>query len=512
MSTRSFEAKQRLTNRLASVPTIASESGRAAVLSMLRDLNYDLPQLPDDSVQIICYSMISVGARQPGLLQQLANVIESFDQSKQARSFSAEVRSHLPGDFFALDERMKFIDDLSALIEPAQFHMYFTRAAGDVCPVELDNVETLLRELEELRSTETCHPLILLTEEVASQAHRSSGRRVAKNWSERLADLIDESEPDNRGGQRAKLAAFRKAQSNSKRPDPGVEQATLTLLLDPYRGSPGAGYLLSAWLFHGNGLPECQCATETPISLEEIREILIEGLKSVIHRLSRPDAELDVRVEFFLPRRLMDYAVEDWPDDDGVTLGSRFVVLVRDRDRLGNEIAWPVWKRKWNHLMDGGNGHDGPLSGWITCMDALCRAGELSHKLLGDEFVSLGLTFPPGVPRIELEEALKAGLPAAVWPRTRCPHPVPATGDEDCLGAAFRDSVLRRLGDREVSELPLVVQELRMERAANGGAGPGVALLWDNAGRYPPTGHDFPLDVPYAWSRDERMANLPRDR
>jgi hypothetical protein len=131
MTTRSFVAKQRLTKRLASVPTIASESGRAAVLSMLRDLNYDLPQLPGDSVQIICYSMISVGARQPGLLRQLANVIESFDQSKQARSFSAEVRSHLPGDFFALDERMKFVDDLSALIEPAQFHMYFSRAAGE---------------------------------------------------------------------------------------------------------------------------------------------------------------------------------------------------------------------------------------------------------------------------------------------------------------------------------------------------------------------------------------------
>jgi hypothetical protein len=230
MSTRSFAAKQRLTNRLASVPTIASESGRAAVLSMLRDLNYDLPQLPGDSVQIICYSMISVGARQPGLLRQLANVIESFDQSKQARSFSAEVRSHLPGDFFALDERMKFIDELSALIDPAQFHMYFSRAAGDACPVELDSAETLLRELEELRSAETCHPLILLTEEVASQAHSSSARHVAKHWSERLADLIDESEPDTRSRQRAKLAAFREAQTKNERPDISAEQVTLTLL------------------------------------------------------------------------------------------------------------------------------------------------------------------------------------------------------------------------------------------------------------------------------------------
>jgi NTP-dependent ternary conflict system VMAP-like protein len=510
MSARSFMAKQRLTSLLASVPTIEGESGRAAVLSMLRDLNYDLPQLPGENIQIICYSMVAVGARQPGLLQQLANVIEGFDQSNQARSFSAEVRSHLPGDFFALDERMKFIEEMSALIEPAKFHMYFTGATGDACPVELDSVETLLRELEELGSTGTCHPLILLTEEVASQAPKSSARRVAKHWSERLADLIDESEPDKRGRQREKLAAFRKAQSKSERPDPGVDQVTLTLLLDPYMGNPGAGYLLSAWLFYRDGLPQCLRATETPVSLEAIREILIEELKSVIHRLSRPDAELDVRVEFFLPRSLMDYAVEDWLDDDGVTLGSRFVVLVRDRDRLRNEIVWPVWKRKWNHLMGGRNGHGGPLSGWITCNDALCRSGELSHKLLGDEFVSLGMTFPPGVLRIELEEALKAGLPAAVWPRARCPHPVPVTGGEDCLGTAFQDSVLLALGDRDVADLPLAVQQLR--RAANGGAGPGVALLWDNAARCPPTGDDFPLDVPYTRSRDERMANLPRNR
>ena len=55
-----------------------------------------------------------------------------------------------------------------------------------------------------------------------------------------------------------------------------------------------------------------------------------------------------------------------------------------------------------------------------------------------------------------------AGLPVAVWPRAHCAHPVPATADAECLGAAFEDSIRCGLADRGVSELPLVVQQLRL--------------------------------------------------
>lgn len=501
MTSRGVEVRRLLADILAVVPAMERDGGRSAILEMFRENGFELPALPAESAPIICYRVIEFAARQPGALQQLAESVRWADRSPLAEKFVREVRRYLPGDFFALDDRLDFIEEIRSLTRPDQLHMYYERIVGDICPVELTDADNLVGELEELNLDEPCHPLIMLTEEIALRTKRLRGRKDAKRWSDRLAGFIDASRSDQTNEERAKLAELRKSQKKRGRADPGSEHASLVLMLDPYVPRPSDGYLLSMWLYRVETSPVQLYARDTPASLDAIRIEVIRQLNIVIPKLSPPGTVADIELEFFLPRDLLDYAVEDWIVSEGhVTLGTQFVVVVRDRDRLYNPLLWPPWQQKWRQVASSKAHPSGPFSRWITCTDAPCRSGELYAALLSDQLVSLGLTFPPppGVHRLELAEALNAGTPIAVWPRRRCAHPVPASAADACEGVSFRESLCQELAGRCLADLPKFVLEMRRARAAAGNFGSGFALLWDDPDRRP-VPDDSHFDAPQYW-------------
>jgi hypothetical protein len=492
MTKRDFAARQRLAELLERVPTMAQDDSRTAVLGMFRDRGYELPPLPAVSVQIICYQVIDFAARQAGALQQLSETVRWADRSSAAENFVDEVRHQLPGDFFALDDRLEFIGVLRDLIQPDELEMYYTRATRDICESRLLDVSDLVGELEELTSDDPCHPLVFLTEEIAQRAKKLHDCKIARHWSYRLAGLIDSSKPQDSGEERAKLARLRESRKKSRKnrgPAPGVEPASLVVKLDPHVPRPEEGYKLSMWLYRAGPSPDRQLgANDTPLSLDAIRDEVIDKLSEVIVSLRKPGTFTEISLEFFLPRDLLDYAVENWLVKDQLTLGTQFVVVIRDGDRLNSPALWPPWQQKWMRVADSGSRPEGPFSRWITCMDEPCRPGELSPSLLlAEDLISLGLTFPPppSARRLELMEALNAGTPIAVWPRGRCAHPVPASTGGPCQGVAFMESLSQELAGRAVTELPALVQELRRKRAAAGDSRPGLALLWDNPDRLP---------------------------
>jgi hypothetical protein len=503
-----------LAELLERVPTMANADGRTFILERFREQRRELPELPSANLRIICYKVIDFAANLPGVLRWLAALVTSADGSEQARTFDSEVRSLLPSDVFGLDERLEFIDGVRRLTRPQQLNMYYERAAGEMFQAEFSDASDLVDELEELILDEPCHPLILLTEEIAGNAKRMADRRAARGWSDRLARLIDASnasnasnagKPQKDGEEREKLAALRKSRKSQGKkcgPPPGEEHASLVVKLDPFPPRPEDRYRLGMWLYRTGPSPQPEYAGDDELSLDAVQFQVINKLKELMLRLRKPGTRTEIDLEFFLPRDLLNFAVEDWAvSDDRVTLGTLYVVVVRDGDRLNNPLIWPPWQQKWTHVNDGETRPDGPFSRWITCRDEPCRSGELYPLLLNDELVaSLGLTFPPppGARRFELAEALNAGTPIAVWPRGRCAHPVPASAADVCQGVAFMDNLRRELAGRGLADLPALVRKLRRDLAAHGESRSGLALLWDDPDRLPIPG-DSHLDAPQYW-------------
>jgi hypothetical protein len=463
----------------------------------MRDQDQPLPVLRTKNVGIAAYEIVTYAAGRPGMLQALANVVLAVDKSSLGLNFFSEVKRQLPGDFFALDVRLQFVAEIAPLIRAAELYMYFELVAGYNDMVELPDAAALLREVEELTVDTPCRPLVMLTEEIARRARRRTERQLATSWSDRLAELIDASRADGQSSERANLAALRK-----KRPrrisSPPRAHAVLSVMLDPWGPSPDSEFLLTAWEYRtgpeSGSDPERCSVDDAPLSLDRARQEVVDQLKTLMVKLSTPGVVAEVFVEFFLPRSLLDLPVEDWVvSGDHITLGTLFVVVVRDRDRLRNPALWTPWQEKWQRIPTGRAGPGGPFSRWFTCADLPCRAGELRLQLLSEKHVCLGMTFPPppGTQRLELAEALDAGTPIAVWPRGRCAHPVQAGPADACAGPQFREVLSKELAGKPLTELPRLVKEARIKRARAGA--PGLALLWDDADRYP---RFRPLDAP----------------
>ena len=110
----------------------------------------------------------------------------------------------------------------------------------------------------------------------------------------------------------------------------------------------------------------------------------------------------------------------------------------------------------------------------------------------------LDSTFPPrdSPHTIEIAEALEAGIPIAVWPRW-CGDMPPGPNGTGPADFAVREELSRRMADRPITDLPMIVLEMRQHYASTGQAWAGLTLLWDDPWRWPED-PDFSLEVPEA--------------
>jgi hypothetical protein len=470
---------------------------RNVLMDMITRYGYQVPEAAEGlPLWAYCYSLVHAIANKHDALPQLYKCIWKLDRTVFADRFAAAVRKLLQSEIFTLHERLSFIHDIAGYISAEEVNSYYQEVTSDVPHNALASIEDLIDALEGLSFPyEPCHPLILLTEAIGRRATSGSAQQAAREWSDALAGFIDERIPGlTPGAERRRLAAFR--QSAAGHGAAGAEQAATDLaatdrviivhVVEPW-GPNQDHYLSRILMYRGRAEPEYLSSSDTARDLNGIREKFIAELQGVIKRLSRFDDNLEIQLEFFLPRRLLGHPVENWSSQPSgrVSLGMHYVVVVRDLDRLGDPVLWQACKRKWRsaHETDDESAPGQLFHHWITCADPPVELPEV----LSDRCVALGLTFPPPPQgqRTDLVDVLDAGTPIALWPRSRCDHSgaTPAAGTGDCLGTRFKADVCARIAGRKLADLPSLVWQMRRETRA--GDGPGLVLLWDDPAHFP---------------------------
>ncbi len=273
----------------------------------------------------------------------------------------------------------------------------------------------------------------------------------------------------------------------------GGEHAYIVIEIapDPYETTK---FSLAAWSWKAtlgfyepiDLLPE---ETEAmPRSQAEIRDLLVRFLECQNNHLR---GVMDLTLEFFLPRRLLCWDVDQWTlrlqEDFDTPIGIHYPVVVRSLERTTTQpdAVRRDWIRKWRHVRRGAR----PLEVfWIRSRDQYGRKA-LYHELaqpIPDHFCS-GLAFSPTEePEAEdvLDTILLAGLPIAFWLRQ------PRAQAEIVLEELVRS--------KNVTDLPEAVREARREafgREDEHHVGRHLSLLWDDAERRHP-GFAKPLARP----------------
>jgi hypothetical protein len=482
------DALERLASLLERIPAMHDRGSRSQLVRMLTRHGYTLPEVGEMSTVLsYCYQLIEAAANQPNALQQLSDCMPFVDSSGLANNFAAEIRRLAQSEIFTLSDRFDFIQEIARYISVNELDSYYQEATrGMVPPRHLACAADLVDALEGLLVPhEPCHPLVLLTEAIGLRATLGNVREAAHEWSEKLTRFIGERVPGHTpDAEHMRLTAFRQRATSEHLPR--TRRAIFVHVVEPW-GPSQDRYLYRLLMYLGKTEPEFLFASDAACDLEGIREKVISELQNAMARLSRFDDKLEIQLEFFLPRSLLCYPVEDWSSQESgrISLGMLYVVVVRDLDRLGDPVLWQACKNKWHRgrRTAEASASDGLFYRWITCGDPPVSLSGV----LPDKCVALGLTFPPPPQgqRTDLVDALDAGTPIALWPRNRCDHPdgLSQIGQGTCLGQQFKADVCARIAGRRLADLPALVLEMRQEQDLSDGA--GLVLLWDNPTHFP---------------------------
>lgn len=498
-------ARELLSDKLYDVHLMHIEEGRISVLEEMRNRGHALGvTAAAPTTRIFCLRLLDATLQERGGLQALAAILDWLtDGTSAANEFGAMVDALVPGTFLKLKERIAFIQDMSPYVVH-RLELYYQRATGEVSPRTYADLDELVAQLEQLPERPPPHPLVRLAESIAQNAEVAGAAETARGWSDRFAELIDAAtrSADRWDGERESLARLRQQGINLTAARIG--RSILILQLNP-EGMRPDHYLFSAWLYRNGGATfEQIVGGDSPASLQEIRKIVTDLSTTVIRLINQGgERSPDLTVEFFLPRRLLCEPVEDWQFGRGpyMKLGIQFPVVVRDLERNQDGAVQIACLQKWASLTTMNGSPQAGLSRWVKCSDPPYQPGQIYAVLRSPGCVSLGLTFQPdGTHVFELEEALDAGVPVAVWPHN-CADPSGAT--MHIGGRAFRTMLMRNLTDHQVKDLPDIVLQLRRHNASMQRPSVGMTLLWDDPTHIPaPSGFHFDMPTPARGSNE----------
>lgn len=243
-------------------------------------------------------------------------------------------------------------------------------------------------------------------------------------------------------------------------------------------------YLVRVWRYQDRFTSAWESGTS--LLLTDARGTVSERIAALVEQYAEEDPEGNEpgveRVEFHIPRRLIDEEFESWavptgPEGCREALGVLFEVVVRCPDERKG-AARQKWVRKWRSYE-----HQGSAAGW----EAPTRDAGQPIWLLGGDQVPSNLSgllqagdLPVCVLGDALEAVLKAGVPTAVWRRGGPPNG--STGD---LATALAGDD----GHIDLRNLPGTLRRLRIDadgapQAEQSWSHP-LALLWDDPNRRP---------------------------
>jgi transcriptional regulator with XRE-family HTH domain len=164
-----------------------------------------------------------------------------------------------------------------------------------------------------------------------------------------------------------------------------------------------------------------------PPSRSETRVAEFDGLEEVVDEVVLEAEEAwaehsnQVRLEFFLPRALLNLPVDQWRKElrsgDPRPLILDYPIVVRSLERMHARHWHRAWRVRWRALME-----DQAAGVSIPPPESADKPHKLDALLSDPAKVSLVLSQPPGPEKVgqhdELLTALRHGLPLVVWSRS----------------------------------------------------------------------------------------------
>ncbi|KUO15908.1 VMAP-C domain-containing protein [Streptomyces dysideae] len=411
-------------------------------------------------------SLIRQCTRRPDVMPVLVDLLRDFhgDIAETLRFRELTPRLVSP-PLLTGDER----DELLSMLHPRENDSWRGAYAwaAPLVPERPEDLRHALELLEDLISpSRHVPPLVRFVLALADRSAPHDRRRL-REWADRVAERLG-------------VPAVREAGPTvPDRPGPR-ESVTLVLRLQPFLpGRPE--YLLSVWLGHGDRQWMPLVHEDEPQRLDQISARIDDFLVTA----REYDRDGPSRIEFMLPRELINLPVEQWPVSESVSgpeqpLGCLYPVVVRDQDRQRDPDVRRLWEAKWRRLrhehldasssllFDAGRS-DADRRDLVPRMQpALCVlfAGTATWDERGNRLQE------------HLEVALESGVPIMLWDRRG--------GIESTH--FFRESLAPELADeRGRARLPHTILDLRRRTAELDDTYrfAGLALLWDDPERSP---------------------------
>jgi NTP-dependent ternary conflict system VMAP-like protein/effector-associated domain 2 (EAD2)-containing protein len=216
-------------------------------------------------------------------------------------------------------------------------------------------------------------------------------------------------------------------------------------------------------------------------ALESEVDNLIAGMEIELGTSVEAARIADIRLEFVLPAELLNFPVQHLRKsalaDETVPLTVDHPVVIRSLERLRMPRLHLAWHRRWARMTG-----EQARPYWSQPSGAEYFVRLITQLHSDERIVSLVLSEPPEpgnkIAAKEINAALRAGIPAIIWHRI------------DCSSPEFRKAVTTMVADGALVQLPERVTELRRAALQFGAATPGhpgweIALLWDDATRFP---------------------------
>lgn len=249
--------------------------------------------------------------------------------------------------------------------------------------------------------------------------------------------------------------------------------------LDPSR------YLLDVWLVSGGGTWTQRYTSEQAHHLDDVGP----RIDDVLEDLAEDEIEIgSLRIEFILPRPLLDHPVDQWlAAAPGVSsaIGVHYPVVVRDLSRMRNRIIRSRWRRRCRSLAR--NGESG-AHGAVRFEPVTAGDYDLFPELMRDPDRPVCLiVLGPAAEHVQsrIGSWLSAGLPVIAWCRF------------NDVARQFDQRLLTVINGGGINVLPEAVWRLRQDAGRPPPAGLGyldhvgrhVTLIWDLESLLPPDEH-----------------------
>jgi hypothetical protein len=405
-------------------------------------------------------------AAQGPLWQKIAGQLE---YSLVAPLLSAAEEAELLGLMARLGQR----DSWDA---PGTLYRLYQEAVGPGLhpePGELRDLRDLVFVLEDhLYQPHQLHPLVAFAEILAEQQSASGTGLTAALWDWSTAVSARQGSIGELAERRRSLLTAAAARTT---PRADAETSSVIIMVEPSHHAPDR-YLLTVWRYRNREDVIVVLRDTEPHSLDGVMDAVQQVLPHVLSELDDPSA----MVELVLPQHLFDEPVHLWQvfRRKNARLGVRYPVVVRDLERFNDDELRRHASPRWDWL----NRLAGTPVTWMD-YDERRSADELYRWFeTSPEHAAMGMPGPateePGASC--LDAALAAGVPVAVWRRSRChDHPGEPCTEEGCEGRQFVTKIDNALAATPLSRLPELVRELRA------GDSEDIVLLWDNPRRGP---------------------------